>query len=52
MATYMRMAQDAYFMNTTLLTETPGLRDQLEKEYREIKKNQTVEQLYEQIALR
>ena len=46
----MRMAHDAFSINASLITKE--MSEQLEKEYLDIKKNQTVEQLYEQISLR
>ena len=46
----MRMSHDAFSVNASLITKE--MREQLEKEYLDIKKNQTVEQLYERISLR
>ena len=49
LATYMRMAHDSH-INTDSMT--PYLRETLKAEYEKVKGNQSVEQLYERIALR
>ena len=50
LASYMRMAHDAHYINASQISKE--MKEQLEKEYQTIKGNQTVEQLYEQISLR
>ena len=50
LATYMRMANDPFNIISNLIS--PEMSNNLRAEYEQVKKNQTVEQLYEQIALK
>ena len=49
MATYMRMAHDPYLVRAELMS---NMSNDLKVEYMNVKKNRTVEQLYELIALK
>ena len=50
LATYMRMANDPFNIISSLIS--PEMSNNLRAEYEQVKKNQTVEQLYERIALK
>ena len=50
LATYMRMAHDPY--NIRADSFTPEMQLNLKAEYEDIKRNKTVEQFYEEIALK